>query len=305
MNSPDEEKSQRHQLPRKSQLLKATREEKGVSVETVHEMTKIPMDVLRAIEEGYTVRMVSPYYFKGFVKMYAQYLGVDPKEVIEDALPATPPLHPASRPAETTKLKFNEFVTRQKKKQLILTTGASVLVLGFVWIVVGTAAGILANRSKGSERTVTKEPVKSKPAGNSAREKQQKEKTPKSKVAEKPAAVDVKAAVPAPEQSAKVEPPPVAPASEKKEQSKKITLTIKSKGAGWLQVKVDGVLVFQSTMREGASETWEGEKTIELSGKNINNLEFELNGKILGPLGRADRGARRVVVTAEGLSVKK
>lgn len=305
MNPSDEEKSQRHHLPRKSQLLKATREEKGVSVETVHEMTKIPMDVLRAIEEGYTVRMVSPYYFKGFVKMYAQYLGVDPKEVIEDALPATPPLQPSSRPAENTKLKFNEFVTRQKKKQLILTTGAFVLALGFVWIVGGTAAGILANRSKGSERTVKKEPVKSKPAKNSAKEKQQKEKTPKSKVTEKPAAVDVKVAVPAPEQSAKVEPAPVAPSSEKKEQSKKITLTIKSKGAGWLQVKVDGVLVFQSTMREGAFETWEGEKTIELSGKNINNLEFELNGKILGQLGRADRGARRVVVTAEGLSVKK
>ena len=47
-------------------------------------------------------------------------------------------------------------------------------------------------------------------------------------------------------------------------------------------MKVDGAsLVFQSTTGRGF-ETWEGEKTIELSGKNINNLEFELNGKILG-----------------------
>ena len=40
----------------KGQILKKAREAKGLGLDVVHEATKIPMDVLRAIEEGYTVR---------------------------------------------------------------------------------------------------------------------------------------------------------------------------------------------------------------------------------------------------------
>lgn len=57
-------------------LLKEARQSQGLALESVHEATKIPMDVLRAIEEGYTVRTLSPFYLKGFIKMYAQYLNV-------------------------------------------------------------------------------------------------------------------------------------------------------------------------------------------------------------------------------------
>ena len=68
----------------KGVILKEARESRRISLETVHEATKIPMDALRAIEEGYTVRSLSSFYYKGFIKMYAQYLGVDAREVIEE-----------------------------------------------------------------------------------------------------------------------------------------------------------------------------------------------------------------------------
>ena len=67
----------------KGRIFKEARESKGITLETVQEVTKIPMDVLRAIEEGYTVRNISPFYFKGFLKMYAQYLNLDIREIIE------------------------------------------------------------------------------------------------------------------------------------------------------------------------------------------------------------------------------
>jgi len=98
-------------------------------------------------------------------------------------------------------------------------------------------------------------------------------------------------------QSISEEDKPVAPA-------KKVRLTIRAKKSGWLQVKVDGNLVFQATLEQGATESWVAEKMIELSGKNIYNLDFEVNGKVVGGLGRDDRSARRVVITDSGLSVK-
>src|SRR5208337_3680999 len=65
----------------KPSILKSTREAKGLTLEIVHEATKIPMDVLRAIEEGYSVRILSPFYYRGFIKIYAEFLGLDVGEM--------------------------------------------------------------------------------------------------------------------------------------------------------------------------------------------------------------------------------
>src|SRR5258707_15713730 len=64
-----------------SALLKETRIAKGLTLEIVHEATKIPMDALRAIEEGYSVRILSPFYYRGFIKIYAEFLGLDVGEM--------------------------------------------------------------------------------------------------------------------------------------------------------------------------------------------------------------------------------
>ena len=94
-------------------LLKSTREARGISLRVVHEATKIPMDVLRAIEEGYTVRTLTPFYFKGFIKMYAGYLKINVQDIpIEERKQERPTVSvlkprvapPAPSPIETLDL---------------------------------------------------------------------------------------------------------------------------------------------------------------------------------------------------------
>ncbi|MFA5260889.1 MAG: RodZ domain-containing protein, partial [Candidatus Omnitrophota bacterium] len=115
-----------------------------------------------------------------------------------------------------------------------------------------------------------------------------------------------KAVTPAPTSAPKSEAPPQGEKSVPPEkQAKEVRLTVKAKKSGWLQVKVDGSMVFQSILNSGATETWQAEQSIELSGKNIHSLEYEVNGKVLGELGRTDRSARRVVITKDGFSVKQ
>ena len=75
-------------LKAKGSLLKEAREAKGIGLEKVHEDTKIPMDALKALEEGYTVRSMSGFYQRGFLKMYAQYLNLDWEKIGGDPAPA-------------------------------------------------------------------------------------------------------------------------------------------------------------------------------------------------------------------------
>ena len=73
-------------------ILKQARESRGIALETIHLATKIPLDALKAIEEGYTVRTLSPFYYRGFVKMYAQFLGLDLSTLTDSpASKKTPP----------------------------------------------------------------------------------------------------------------------------------------------------------------------------------------------------------------------
>ncbi len=301
------------QVTRRGLLLKETREGRGLSIETVHEMTKIPLDVLHAIEEGYTVRMVSAYYFKGFIKMYAKFLGLDASLVLDEPMPEKPAAAvdstgEVSVVSDPEHRKFNEYISRQSKKQMMINLGF----LG-VFVVVALIAFVAwGNRPKGHSQPqpqapkVKKESSLKKMLDKQAADRKVVEQTkPKVAKAEPKAEKKEPARAVVPVETPAPEPVEEAPAENTKAATgKKVTLSIKSKAAGWLQVKVDGNLVFQSTLRAGAAESWQADKSIELSGKNVNNLEFEVNGKVLGQLGKSDRGARRVVITKDGLTVK-
>ena len=49
----------------------------------------------------------------------------------------------------------------------------------------------------------------------------------------------------------------------------------------------------------------DADREILLSGKNINELDLEVNGSHLGALGSDQRRARKVRITKEGLTVNK
>lgn len=66
-----------------AERLRQTREAKGISLEDAQNKTKIHIGMLRALERGETPRNVNPIYLKGFLKIYAGFLGLDPKLIID------------------------------------------------------------------------------------------------------------------------------------------------------------------------------------------------------------------------------
>jgi DnaJ-class molecular chaperone len=68
----------------RGKALKQVRERMGVDPQTISRETKIPMKTLEWIEEEAFEKLPPLVYLKGFLKSYAQSLGLDPAKVIEE-----------------------------------------------------------------------------------------------------------------------------------------------------------------------------------------------------------------------------
>ena len=295
----------------KASVLKTTREAKGLTLEIVHEATKIPMDALRAIEEGYSVRILSPFYYRGFIKIYSEFLGLDVAEMFKQYGLDKPAVATSSvtvavkakskKSQEPAKLKEpgapNMFFEQAgewaafffKPKTLsIIFKGVVFLILLFALVkLVGCVAQHLHKKPAHLRRQTVYVP--------------------------QPKPIDISddssqagAAVPAP--AATVIPPLPVPKQEAapvQSQDSKVELAVRATRNTWIQVKTDGHVVFQMTLSKGSMESWSADNTIELSGKNLERLDVEVNGKHIGSLGGGERRIRKVLINQEGLTVKK
>jgi len=68
----------------RGKTLKQVRERMGVELQTISKETKISMKILEWIEEEAFEKLPALVYLRGFLKSYAQSLGVDPQKVVEE-----------------------------------------------------------------------------------------------------------------------------------------------------------------------------------------------------------------------------
>jgi hypothetical protein len=88
-------------------------------------------------------------------------------------------------------------------------------------------------------------------------------------------------------------------------ETNKVEVAVRAAKSTWIQVKADGNVVFQMTLSKGSMESWSADDRLELSGRDIEQLDMEVNGKHIGSLGGGERKIRKVLITREGLTVKK
>jgi transcriptional regulator with XRE-family HTH domain len=82
------------------QILRAAREQKGLTLSEVAEGTRIKVQVLEAMEHNDFRPMPAAVYAKGFIKMYAEFIGVDPAPLIAQYVAHHAP--PSRRPSLQT-----------------------------------------------------------------------------------------------------------------------------------------------------------------------------------------------------------
>ena len=293
-----------------SSLLKESRLAKSLSLEVVHEATKIPMDALRAIEDGYSTRILTPFYYRGFIKIYAEFLGLNVQDVLKEYnvqasfaktvvkkshlppvnVPASAPKIPQGPSIVDTLLDFwKKFWTAKTRKNLLRVIG--VLIALFVLVkFVGCVANFVQSRPKSHKVNVVANKQASKKSQNKSEEVKNEAKNSTEG-----------------QQDSDQQNIPAKNSNDNMFSSlnHKVTLAVHANKDSWIQVKTDGKVAFQMTMKKGTMENWEAKNDIELTGKNLGDLNLEVNGKDVDSIGSFNRRSKKVVITKDGLTVKK
>ncbi|MCX7981297.1 MAG: DUF4115 domain-containing protein [Syntrophales bacterium] len=70
-------------MPERELNLKQGREEKGITLQEIHAESKIPIRLLKAIEELKFDELPEPPFTKNLIKSYCKYTGIEPAPILE------------------------------------------------------------------------------------------------------------------------------------------------------------------------------------------------------------------------------
>lgn len=115
------------------ELLRKARLDKGISLDTLQDTTKIRKRYLEAIEEGNYKVMPGSFYVRAFIKSYAEAVGLDPNEVLrlyKSAIPA-----PAAEPKAEPQMRRKRTDGKSSEKWSKWATG--IMLWSFLLLIIG------------------------------------------------------------------------------------------------------------------------------------------------------------------------
>lgn len=135
------------------ELLRAEREKKGLSIKEIENAISIRALYINAIEEGNYTLIPGEVYLKGFIRNYANYLGLNGQEMVafyrQEQQPIAPEVVEAPVEQPPTRTTTKSTTTNRSNKLLIV----SLLVV----CVAGSAWWLLGNSSPNKEPLETKQ----------------------------------------------------------------------------------------------------------------------------------------------------
>jgi cytoskeletal protein RodZ len=265
--------------------LKKIRLAKGLSLEETQKKTKLKLNVLQAIEED-SIAGINPIYLKGFLKIYCQFLGVDPKafaaeqkgpHVPEKKVKAAAGAPPAEELPVGPAIKLEALSDFGKKARPFV-----LVALVFIFLAVLFSLGKFISSKRQPRLKEPKLPISASSIAKTSR-----------------AMSGVK---PKPGQQALLKQGQHSPeaAAAKKEVLTSIRLGLRPREDCWVTVKVDGRLYFHGILKRGKYENWQAKEKIEFSLSNAGVVDAELNNKPLPALGRKGQPLKNIVITREG-----
>jgi len=247
--------------------LEKIRKSKNLSREEVCERTRIPKNIISAIEEDKLSEIKSPFYAKSFVRTYSGFLGALGETAVKEFLVgeglkpsptsviARSPLPVIASPLAMTAI--------NKYKNQIITVIAGILLFWILSMAVGQVAKLakkIHDRKQVKSAVIKKEVVK----------KPEKEKP-----------VEVKKEIP-----------------EKKPDQIEISVTAEENT--WLQVICDGDILFKGLFKKGNKDVWKAKKEIRFEAGNSGAVQLNVNGKPAGPIGKKGE-KKEIIITKDGI----
>lgn len=265
-----------HSLEALGSLLRQTREARGLTLTEVANDTFIRCQYLQALEEADLSRLPEPVYVQGFLKRYADYLGLDGETLSRRASP----LLSAKTPRAPAPLAVVGQQPAFALRPLHLWAAYVVLIV----LTVGGLSALLEGTGNPFGRWLVSLPTVGRegsgqqpPAANSP--------DPTLSAAQPTA----RQLFPTLDQWTRIQGvfPEVLEAHSGGAGRKPVRLDIRVvERPSWLRVIADGQTVFEATLQPGAELNWEAEQSIVLRTGNAGGVLVTFNDRELGVMGQ-------------------
>ncbi len=231
------------------QLLREAREKKGLSIAEVERETKIRPPQIEALEEESYEKLPGGIYLKGLLRSYAQYLGLDLKEVMtlyggeHEQVGPTAPVADGFEPPKGMTISSWLFID--------LFLGALIVVS--IAVVGGLAYNRWIPNSPQSASTATR-----------------------------------RASLASPVLQLSPTSTPFPTFTPTQIASGRVQADVEIIARTWLEVTVDGEEAFRGLIEAGTKWSWFAEDSIAMHVGNAGGVLVTINGQELGPLGELD-----------------
>ena len=285
------------------EFLRAERQAREITLEQISADTRISMDMLRAIEQGNVEQLPAPVLIKGFLKAYAEKIGLDPEKVIVEYQNLIEETGDHQEKIE----KFHQRLQPQSsnKKLLVLVIALTLLTgLIFFWYRPSSVRQQSTSSSRGesvSPTTVDQRAIKSDPDSkiNQAKPAQSSRRTP-GEVMTGPepdsAQLGVQAAPAAPTgaEASKIGESSDYLSGESPQAGRKSSLAqspyllrAEAVDTTWIRISTDDTGEHEYLLQPGEQLTWRASSSYRLLIGNAGGIQLYLNDKPLKRLGES------------------
>lgn len=239
--------SQQEQVQRLMQIgayLRQVREDSRLSLEDVAAKTLIQPRLLRAIETGELHHLPEPVYIQGFIKRYADSLGLDGNDVAE-AFPTEKVMRVPNQDSwkDSPAAQLRPLHLYIAYIALIM---ASVSLLSYI---VGRSAPMTAlpgSRSGGPQ--AAEQPLVADPSTSTDRSSKPSSSSASNRPGSKPGS------------------------------DKSVQVVMKLTAQSWIEVEVDGEVKLAEVLPEGTEKTWDANKQLRVRAGNAGGVTLAYNG---------------------------
>lgn len=289
---------QTDQLKAIGSYLAQIREQQSITLEEISSRTYIPLRLLRALETGQQSILPEPVYIQGFIRRYADALGLDgigiSKEFPTQSSPVVQELTvdetsitaPPPPPAKTSEASLSSWNPRLVYSALLI----------FIFIGIAGAVIYQLSRLSNSPLQASSPPVSEEPIASPA-------DTPSpNPAASEPSASSSSVAPIAVESSPSVSPSAIAPSVsdtatsdtgslelqpslDSSPSDSPLTVAINLSDRSWLRIEVDGNVEFEGILPQGTRQAWSASEEITIRAGNAGAVMVSNNQGTFTPMG--------------------
>ncbi len=258
-------------------VLADARAARGMTLQQVSASTKISISKLQAIERDEIENLPGGIFTRGFVRSYAETVGLDPQETLAQFEARFPEESSVATLHATIEGRANEEFVKRQKTAKVLIWSALLAVPLVVWLLVVGAREVRSPAEREPAVAAAGET-----SGAPASETPPVSETPS--VSETPPASDVVPDALRPTGSeVRPDPPPAAASA-----AGQLTMEISPTADCWVQASADGATVFSRVLRAGEGAVVVAQGAIELRIGDAGAFAFTINqrpGRVLGASG--------------------